>query len=168
MGRDGFEDFCESQWPRLVSALDFYCGDLLLAEEFAQEAMLRTYVRWHRVRKMASPAAFTYRIGMNLANSHWRRKRAEQRAYARSVNVGDVQEDTADAVAVRQALASLQPRHRAAVVLRYWVGMSAIEGAEVFAVTPGAFRALTHRAMESLRDQLGASSTSMTEVLHDR
>lgn len=159
MSKDSFEDFCESQWPRLVAALDFYCGDLLLAEECAQEAMMRTYLRWSRVQSMASPVAFPHRIGMNLANSYWRRKRAEQRAYVRSVGVAEIHEDTGEAVAVRQALASLNPRHRAAVILRYWVGMSAIEGADALGVTPGAFRALTHRGMQALRTQFDTAGT---------
>lgn len=155
MRDDSFETFCESQWPRLVSALDFYCGDLALAEECAQDAMLRTYLRWSRVQAMACPAAFTHRIGINLANSYWRRKRAEQRAYERYGGVAEIHEDTGDAVAVRQALASLNPRHRAAIILRYWVGMSAVEGAHALDVTPGAFRALTHRGMQALRTQFG-------------
>lgn len=155
MAHDGFDAFCEAEWPRLVAALDLYCGDLGVAEDLAQEALIRVHGRWRRVRHMQSPGGFAHRVAMNLANSHWRRLGAEQRAHARLLDAPPPDPDPTDGVAVRQALSQLPERQRAAVILRYWVGMSAAEAAEVLDITAGALRALTHRAVEQLRHEFG-------------
>ena len=47
-------DFCASAYPQLVGALAHHTGDLLLAEELAQEALLRVCRKWSHVRSLAS------------------------------------------------------------------------------------------------------------------
>lgn len=42
--------FCEREYPRLVGTLSLYCGDVLLAEELAQEALARACSRWGACR----------------------------------------------------------------------------------------------------------------------
>ena len=61
------ERFCAQVSPRLVGSLTLYCGDRLLAEEIAQEALVRAFERWGRVGAMASPEAWAYRTAFNLA-----------------------------------------------------------------------------------------------------
>lgn len=151
MADDGFDAFCEAQWPRLVAALDLYCGNLSVAEDLAQDALIRVHARWRRVRHMQSPGGFAHRVAINLANSRWRRLGAEQRAYDRLLDAPRPAPDPTDGVAVRQAVAQLPERQRAAVVLRYLVGMSADQTGEVLGISAGAVRALTHRAVEQLR-----------------
>lgn len=75
--------FCRREYPRLVGALSLYCGDADVAEELAQEALIRAADRWPHVGQMDAPGAWVYRVGMNLCGSWFRRKRAERRANAR-------------------------------------------------------------------------------------
>ncbi len=150
------ERFCASAWPTLVAALAHHCGDVHLAEELVQEALVRACRRWSRVSTLQSPQGWTYRIAVNLANSTFRRRRAERRALERHGPATDTRSDpdTADHLAVREALAQLTAAQREAVILRYFLDLSTDQAAELMGSTPDAVRALTHRAVVALRAQL--------------
>jgi RNA polymerase sigma factor (sigma-70 family) len=143
-------------WPRLVAALSQYCGDVHLAEEVAQDALVRVCQRWRHVSQLASPEGWTYRVAVNLANSRWRRRRAAQRAHQRHGLDTESRPPVPveDQLAVREALGRLTPKQRQAVVLRHVLELSVEEAAHVMDMTPGALRGLTHRAVGRLRHAL--------------
>lgn len=149
--------FCAEEWPRLVGALELFCGDLPVAEEFAQEALLRAGLRWGRVRTLQSPGGWTYHVGTNLARSRWRRRRAEARACARfpASAATSAEPDVATSVAVRLALAELPTRQREVILLRFFLGVSVHDAAVVLGISDEAVRAVTHRAMTRLREHFG-------------
>lgn len=160
---DALAAFCEREHPRLVGALSLYCGDAAVAQELAQEALLVACRRWSQVRQMASPGAWVHRVGMNLANSYYRRRRAERRAYERrgERDASGQPRDLAARVAVRQAVAALPERQRAALVLRFYLDHSIAETAELLGVSTGAVKQLTHRALKALREQFPAEPLLM-------
>lgn len=152
------ERFCAGAYPRLVAALAHYCGDALLAEELAQEALVTVCRRWPQVSQLDSPVGWAYRVGVNHANSRFRRRRAERRARDRAVEAHrgvHHDPDGADRVAVRAALGGLTAKQRDVVVMRFFLGMSVDQVARLTSSSPGAVRGLTHRAMTALRDTLG-------------
>ncbi|MEX2421664.1 MAG: sigma-70 family RNA polymerase sigma factor [Actinomycetota bacterium] len=150
------ERFCAEAWPRLVAAMSHYCGDVYLAEELVQEALVRACRRWSRVSVMSSPEGWTYRVAVNLANSAWRRQRAERRARQRHGPDREVARPVAveDQLLVRAALQTLTAQQREAVVLRHVLELSVAQVAEVLDTSPGAVRGLTHRAVRQLRESL--------------
>lgn len=150
------EAFCAAAWPRLVGAMSHYCGDVHLAEELVQEALVRACWRWDQVSKLTSPEGWTYRVAVNLANSAWRRQRAERRARQRHGPEPRIQRPVAveEQLAVRAALAALTPPQREVVVMRHVLDLSVEQAAEVMGVSPGAVRALAHRAVGQLRQAL--------------
>jgi RNA polymerase sigma-70 factor (sigma-E family) len=159
--------FCDREYPRLVGALDLYVGDLAVAEEIAQEALVRASQRWSRVSQLDSPGGWTYRVAINLANSWFRRRAAERRARRRlDPTLVHHDPDTADHEAVRTAMAALPERQRTALVLRYYLDLPATEVADRLGTTPGAVRAATKRAIASLRQQLGPQAPDMQEDDH--
>ena len=83
-GRDP-ATFCEALSRRLVGSLVLFCGDRMVAEELAQEALARALERWAQVSVMMSPEAWVYRTAFNLARSAHRRRAAERRALKRMV-----------------------------------------------------------------------------------
>lgn len=149
--------FVLREFPRLVGALDLYVGDVAVAEELAQEALLRACSRWERVRLLDSPGGWTYRVALNLATSHLRRRQAELRARRRLPLPATVAPDidTAEREAVRAAVLALPAQQRSAVILRYFLDMTAVATAEALSSTPQAVRAATARAMTRLRADLG-------------
>lgn len=151
------ERFCAEAYPRLVAALTHYCGDVHLGEELAQEALVVVCRRWATVSRLDEPVAWAYRVGVNRGNSWFRRVRTERRIRARAAGGDrDVHHDPdgADRVTVRMALDDLSPKQREAVILRYFLGLSAEETARLTGSSPGAVRGLTHRAVATLRDRL--------------
>lgn len=123
-----------------------------MAEELAQEALVRAWERWPKVSRLASPEAWTYRTAFNLASSWGRRRSAERRANRRVV-VDDlaVTPDTPTVEAVRDAVATLPPKQRAAVVCRFYLAMTVAETAETLGCAEGTVKSATHQAIASLR-----------------
>src|SRR6266542_5220110 len=56
-----FHRFFEAEHRRMTTALYLITGDTSEAEELSQEAMVRMYERWDRVRRMDSPTGYLYR-----------------------------------------------------------------------------------------------------------
>jgi RNA polymerase sigma-70 factor (ECF subfamily) len=146
--------FCRREHERLVRTLRLYCGDLAVAEELAQEALYRACRQWREVREMPAPGAWVHRVAINLANSLYRRRQAERRALARHGGRMPHEADPSVGAAVREAVAALPARQRAALVLRHHAGYSIQEVADQLGVSPGAVKQLTHRASEALREVL--------------
>lgn len=162
---DEFESFYRRQFEPLVGALWVYCGDRLLAEEFAAEALARAARDWRRVAAMASQVGWLHRVAFNVANSHFRRRRAERRALARHGPVvgGHDGADVAGAVAVRAALRRLPPRQRQAVALFYFSDLSVAQVADVMDAPANTVKSLLHRARATLRGLLGTPSATLEE-----
>jgi RNA polymerase sigma-70 factor (ECF subfamily) len=159
---DALVAFCCREHPRLVGTLSLFCGDAAVAEELAQEALYRACRDWAKVSTMPAPGAWVHRVAINLANSTHRRRRVERRAIQTNQAIHrheNVTSDPGTAIAVRQAVAALPPRQRAAVALRHFAGYSVAETAELLGVSEGAVKQLTHRAAATLRDRLSDDDT---------
>lgn len=157
MGTDEIQpalaELCEREHPRLVGLLALYTGDRAVGEDLAQDTLVRLYGHWPRVQHMASPHAWLSSVGLNLARSWWRRRFAEQRAHRRlgRSRPDTVEPEPSDVVAIRKAVAALPPRQRAALVLRYYAGLSVAETADTLDCAEGTVKSLTHKAIAALR-----------------
>jgi len=166
-----FERFARREHDRLVGALTLYCGDLGVAEELAQDTLVRVRERWDRVSSADCPGAYARRIAINLANSRYRRRSAERRALTRLA--GQTSADHrdpcgADGVAVRRAVAALPPRQREVVVRRYFLDESVVDVATAMGIGTGSVKSATHRALQSLRTRIDpALVLDVREESHD-
>lgn len=156
MATRSFAAFCEDQYPRLVGVLRLHVRDDHLAEEFAQEAMARACRDWGTVSQVDSPAAWVFRVGFNLANSHFRRRavyrRVNQRLEADGVD-HDRTDAAEDTLLVRAALARLRPRARQALILRYYADLGVDEVARLMGCPASTVKTLTRRGLAQLRAQ---------------
>lgn len=164
---DDLEAFCRREYPRLVGSLGLYTGSRLVGEELAQEALVRACSRWPQVRELDSPGAWVQRVGFNLANSLYRRRAAERRALTRSGMPNEASDD-AETIVVRDAVSRLPQKQRAAIVLRYWVGLGGAETAAVLGTSVANVHQLCHRGLEALRRDLGVElrTPSGEEAVH--
>ena len=158
------DEFCRDVWPRLASSLGFYCHDAGAGEELAQEALARAWARWDRISRLDSPEAWVYRVGLNLCRSRFRRSRAERRALARltvsTITSRAAAPSTDEALALRDAVASLPERQRAAVLLRFFADLPVASVAEALDCAQGTVRSLTSQAIERLRTQFDVAVVS--------
>jgi RNA polymerase sigma-70 factor (ECF subfamily) len=142
--------------PRLVGLLALYTGDRHLAEDLAQETLIRLHQHWPSVQAHPSPEAWASRVAINLAGSWWRRRGAERRANQKvDARRSPLPVDHADVLAVRSAVGALSRRHRAVVVLRFYQGLSVRETAEVLGCPEGTVKSQTSSAIAELRRTLG-------------
>ena len=149
-----FADFCERHYPNLVGLLGLFCGNRELGEEFAQETLMRAYRDWSKVRSYDSPAAWLYRVGTNLARSHFRRKRAEGRAKARlEREPAPRASEPALVLEIRDAIARLPMRMRTAVVLRFYGGLRISEIADALECSESTVKKLLRRAIVRFREE---------------
>src|SRR5262245_38856361 len=119
-----FVQFAEVMSPRLRRTAFLLCGDWYTAEDLAQTALAKVFVSWRRIRRQDAVHAYTTRT---LVNTYLADKRLKRTGELLS---GWLPEPSAEAPApetrmvVLDALATLPPRCRAVVVLRYWADLS--------------------------------------------
>jgi RNA polymerase sigma-70 factor (ECF subfamily) len=145
---DELVEMCEREHPRLVGMLGLYCGDVDVAEDLAQEALIRLCRHWRRVRKMDSPDRWLHRVAVNLAHSHFR-KRALDRRVTSLVRPRQAEVPNTDVEAL-QLLQELPHRQKACVVLHYYLDLPLREVAQVMDMPEGTVKTLIHRAKKRL------------------
>lgn len=161
---DELAAFCRQEHRRLVAALTLVCGSLPMAEDLAQETLARVCKDWARIRALEAPGAYAHRTALNLANSSFRRRAAERRVSARvqpPPSAAWTEPDTAGALAVREALQQLRPEQRRVLVLRYFLGYSLAEAADLLDMPVGTVKTHAHRGLALLRDRLGTDVSSV-------
>jgi RNA polymerase sigma-70 factor (ECF subfamily) len=161
--RAAAQAFFEATMPGLVNGLTVYIGERALAEELAQEAMLRAFRRWEHVATLDVPEAWVWRVAVNLAKSRFRRRRIACRVQlkleASAVDPTHV-EDGSWTVALQDAVMALPARQRLAMVLRYYLDLSVADTAARMDATADAVRSLTKRGVASLRTEFQAAPLS--------
>ena len=155
-----FEAFCLGQNASLIRVLTLYCGEVEVARDLTQETLARAYVHWKKVRVMDRPDLWLRRVALNLANSHFRRRRVERAASRRPApgQSGFADEPggaTSDRLLVRAALAQLTDRQRTAIILRYLEDLSVEQTAELMRCSPGTVKKLAARGLTGLRLVIG-------------
>lgn len=155
----GFEAFFRSEYPRLVALLVAVTGSRPVAEELAQEALLRAHVRWDRIVRYDRPGAWVRRVALNLASHHRNRRRSEQRAVDRlrrqrpsepyAYADGSVAGDDFWALVRR-----LPPRQAAAVALHHLEDRPVAEVAAILGCAQGTAKAHLHKGRAALARML--------------
>ncbi|MBN1094100.1 SigE family RNA polymerase sigma factor [Blastococcus sp. TML/M2B] len=152
-----FADFVEQWSPALLRVAFLLTGDRWLAEDLLQTSLLKTSRRWSR---LADPqAAYPY-VRRVLVTTHagWRRRR----------RVGEVLTDRLPERAASEAgpvepgravaaLATLPPRMRAVVVLRYHEDLSEAATAAALGCSVGSVKSQASRGLARLRALLSPS-----------
>jgi RNA polymerase sigma-70 factor (sigma-E family) len=131
------------------------CGDWHTAEDLAQTALAKVFVSWRRVQRQDAAYAYATRT---LVNSYLADKRLRR---STEILTGQLPDSAAmlpapeTRMVVLDALATLPPRSRAVVVLRYWADLSVDQAADVLGCSPGTVKTLGARARDKLRAVLG-------------
>ena len=143
---------------RLVGMLTVYVGSQAAAEDLAQEAFLRTYRSWGRVRDADRAASYLYRTAFNLARSGFRHRLVVRRH--RPDPVPDMRTAADDVVlrddqrAVIEALRALPDRQRECLVLRFYAELTESEIASTLAISPNSVKTHVRRGLAALEARL--------------
>jgi RNA polymerase sigma-70 factor (sigma-E family) len=153
-----YEEFASTRLPALLRYALMLTGDPHSAADVVQDTMIRAQLKWRHVSRADAPERYIRRM---LTNTYldWRRGSWLRRVTLRA----EPQEppavpDHADSAAARDEmwalLARLPRRQRAAVVLRYYEGLTDNEIAEVLSCAVGTVRGHISRALATLRTAL--------------
>lgn len=146
-----FVAFMESAQPSLLRAAYFLTGSEDVARELTQDALVRTYLAWPRVRPDGA-YAYARRILVNQRVERWRknsREIATDLAFEQPGRDGGTSDDRDELV---RLLLSLPEQQRKVVVLRYYADMSEREVADVLGISVGTVKSTASRGLAALRD----------------
>jgi RNA polymerase sigma-70 factor (sigma-E family) len=156
-----FQRFYEAQRVPLTRFALLLCGDRDRAADLVQEALLRTYRSWGRIRS-ADPGPYTRRTIVNLVRKELRRKRGAARAHRPIEAAAPSHERHVDnALLVADALRTLSPIRRAVVILRFYEDLPETEVARLLDRPIGTVKSDIHRALKRLREVVDADTTRM-------
>jgi RNA polymerase sigma factor (sigma-70 family) len=147
-----FEEFFRAEHARLFRALYLATGSSYESDELAQEAFLKVWERWDRVREMEYPRGYLYRVAMNTFRSRLRQAtRAARRAFERATPPEDpfALADLRDELV--QRLRAIPERQRLALVLTDLLGLPAEEASRALGVGVSTVRSLASQARASIR-----------------
>jgi RNA polymerase sigma-70 factor (sigma-E family) len=152
-----FSEFVQTMQHRMRRSAFLMTGDWAMAADLTQEALVKLYIAWPRIRQGDGVGAYAQRTLVTTVLDHqrFRRRRPET---PRAELEGDVGPDAASLLADREVLLSalrrLAPRQRACVVLRYFEGLSVAETAAAMGCSEGNVKSQTSIALRSLRRML--------------
>ncbi len=162
-----FAEYVARQRPALMRFATVLTCRTWLAEDVVSDVLGRAFERWDRISGMAEPHAYVRRMVVNEYLS-WRRRlsRTSPRADVepQAAALSDGADERAERDAMIRRLADLPRKQRAAVVLRYYAGMSDAEIAAQLSCRESTVRSQIHRALNALRIDLTASSRAYQET----
>jgi RNA polymerase sigma-70 factor (sigma-E family) len=173
-----FDDWVTQRGAALLRFAYLVTRDRSRAEEAVQDALMAAYSHWSRICRVQDPDAYVRRSIVNADISRWRRFFRRETptsdtgtsAAAPDHRASDhwTQHRAAPDHAVAQAehdavwalCATLPPKQRAAVVLRYYEDLPDADIAVILDCSPATVRSQIHRALATLRTTIGTEKVT--------
>lgn len=159
---DEMRDLYRRRHADMVRFAAFLTGDVLVAEDIAQDAFARVFDAWDRIDDPTRVDAYLKSTVVNLVrDGHRRQQAAGTRPTTRLTVVPSAEDDAIDELRRRRtldAVAALPLRQRACVVMRHWMRMTESEIADALELSVGSVRTHIKRGIDHLRISLGEQS----------
>jgi RNA polymerase sigma-70 factor (sigma-E family) len=168
--RESFAAFVAQRQGPLLRFAMVLTGDARLAEDIVADVFGRVYQKWARIGAMDDVNAYVRRMIVNEYTSWWRKRRR----MLPHADLDDYDWQSPDH-AVHHAehetmvdrLARLPRRQRAAVVLRFYEGMSDDDIATVLGCGPSTVRSHISRGLAALRLELAAENLPISTLAEE-
>ena len=169
LARDGdqmaFQVLVKKYEPVVAATVIGMLGSSAEADDVGQETFVRFYKSLHRFRGEAKLGTYLTKIAMNLSLDALRRRKRNRGRFWHQEEQEVLPEElvldgnqVVDAQArrdmVRKAVQSLDPKHRAVIVLRMFNGYSTKEAASLLGVPVGTVLSRFSRAQDKLKELL--------------
>lgn len=167
---EGFREFVAARGPALSRAAFMLTGSHSAAEDLLQEALAKTAAHWRRVEAGGHPEAYVRKVMLNQLRS-WLRRRHHIEVpidtVAEQPGDPDIAHRAAQRLTLVRALATLPPRQRAVLFLRFYEDLSEAATAQQLGCSIGTVKRHAHDALATLRRTGVARPTapSSSEVL---
>lgn len=153
-----FREFASVRALPLRRTAYFLCADWHLAEDLVQATLIKMYGVWPKISRSGPVDSYARKVLLRCWLDEQRRpwRRRERRdGVVPEQPVPDVLY-TGMSDLLRQALAEVPVKQRAAIVLRYCADLSVAEAAAVLGCSEGTVKSQTARGLETLRAAVGS------------
>jgi len=147
--RAAFDAFARGRMRELLRFAHVLTGDADRAADLVQDALERTLLAWSRIEHKHDPEGYVRQAIVNRHVSVWRRLRRE-RLVAETPDQPYADAGARDSE-LWAALATLPPRQRAVLVLRYYEDLSEADCAAVMGCSVGTVKSQAWKALARLR-----------------
>ncbi|MEU4689384.1 SigE family RNA polymerase sigma factor [Actinoplanes sp. NPDC023714] len=158
-----FEEFIAARLGALVRYATVVTWDPHLAEDIVQNVLVRAQSRWGRISRADAPEHYVKRMVVNEFLS-WRRRRAAQSVPLSGDVLAAVMPAGPDVIAERderdamlRLIATLPPKQRAVIALRFYEDLAVEEIAEILGCRTVTVRTHLMRALARLQTALPAT-----------
>jgi RNA polymerase sigma-70 factor (sigma-E family) len=162
---DDFREFVAARSPALLRTAYLLTGDWATAEDLLQTALTKIFLAWKRLGEIEAIEPYARRVLVNTSISWWRRRWHGERPT--EVLPERAAPDRVDEQLERDALwrhvKSLPARQRAVLVLRFYEDLSEAQTAALLGISTGTVKSQTSRALNTLRQRLGAEKLAAAE-----
>ena len=151
-----FDEFLDAELTGLRKYASVLTGDPQRAHDVLADALLRAHTGWSRIGSMDFPLAYVRR---RVTSTFLSERRRWSVRHIRPTATGELPEVALpgpagavdDRLHLQRLLAALPSRQRAAVVLRFYLGLDNAGIATELGITEGAVRTTISRALAALR-----------------
>ncbi|GAA2903153.1 RNA polymerase sigma24 factor [Actinoplanes cyaneus] len=159
---DEFRQFVAAQLGPLRTQAYLTCGNWHTAEDAVANALAKLYPRWGRVdRPDLYARTMVYRAVISETRRPWRRERSAGDALP-DISSDDPTTLTDEQLRVQDALKQVPRKQRAALVMRFYLGLSLEETATVLGTSVGTAKSNTSRGLARVRELLAAEAIDLT------
>ncbi|MDR7303222.1 SigE family RNA polymerase sigma factor [Haloactinomyces albus] len=155
MGNGEFAEFFAAQFASACRYAYTLCGNHAESEEIAQQAFVRMYSHWRRVRRATAQAYLRKTVTRLFINTR-RGRRGREHAMA-DVPERPVEQEHSELErqGLRAALLRVPPRQRAVLVLRFVYDLPIDEVAAALGCSPGTVKSQAAHGLGNLRKAYG-------------
>jgi RNA polymerase sigma-70 factor (ECF subfamily) len=153
---DEFEQFFLANYDGVLNVLMLTTGDRERATDATQEAFIKAYSKWSKVRNYDAPSAWVRRVAINASHDSFRSdRRRKRREQALRPVPPDAQPDRYSSdTSAGDMLGTLPTRQREVATLFYVDDCSIAEIAAILDLTDGTVKYHLSHARDSLRKLL--------------
>lgn len=147
-----FEAFVLARTPALTRTAYLLTGDVHLAEDLVQSALLKAAEHWHRIE--TSPEAYVRRTLYTQQASVWRRRRGVREHALGSYDAAAAPGGCPDPdlrLSLVAALRRLTTRQRTVLVLRFFEDLTEPQVADVLGISRGTVKSTVRHALARMR-----------------
>lgn len=151
---EAFTAFVVTHQARLRRVAFLMCGDWQLASDYVQDALVRVYRHWSRLRSDHEAFGYARKSVVSVVIDAKRRRSSGEvpvESVAEGVGADDSAAQNADRDLLTRCLAQVPPRQRACLVLRYYDDLAVSEVAVILRISEGTVKSQSARGLETLQ-----------------
>lgn len=153
-----YEEYVATRWATLYRTAYLMTGNHADAEDVVQTALVKVYAAWSKVTAADAPESYVRRILTNTFLSSRRPLRVtRERLVDQLPETSVTPAGSEDRLSIWPHVASLPPKQRAVVVLRYYEDLSEQQIADALGCSTGTVKSNASLALKSLKARMTAA-----------